>query len=168
MDLIDEIIQREGGSKETNDPSDSGGRTQYGISEKAHPEAWADGKIDYPEAREIYNNVYILAEHFDRIPNEFLKHQVVDLGVTSGADTATRLLQQVLGVKIDGELGDKTLQAIKDYPDGNLFGVKVPGILLLNLAFRDARVMRYATIAKTRPKDLKYLLGWVKRALEFR
>lgn len=166
-DLIDDIIRREGGDKETNDPADSGGRTKFGISEKANPEAWADGTVTYDEARQIYEKIYILAEHFDKLP-EILKHQVVDFGVMSGPDAAARLLQQVVGVKADGVIGGNTLEAIKNYPSGKLFGVEVSGIVLLNLAFRDARTLRYATIAKTRPKDLKFLLGWLKRTQEFR
>lgn len=166
-DLIDEIIRREGGDKETNDPLDSGGRTKYGISERAHPEAWADGTVTYPEARNIYEKIYILAEKFHLLP-EFLKHQVVDHGVPSGPDTSARILQQVLGVPVDGNIGPATLAAVASYPDGKLFGVEVPGRVLLNLAFRDARILHYATIAKRRPKDLKYLLGWIKRAQEFK
>ena len=156
-DFINEIIEREGGSTETNDPDDSGGRTKYGISENAHPEAWADGDVTLPEAREIYQRVYILAEHFDKIANLPLQHQVVDFGVPHGADKATRLLQQVLGVSIDGELGPQTLQAIQQYPAGKLFGVDVPGIVLLNLAFRDARILHDVTIAKQKPKNQKYV-----------
>jgi lysozyme family protein len=166
-DIIDDIIRREGGSKTTNDPDDSGGRTQYGISERAHPEAWADGKVTYQEARSIYEKIYILAEKFNLLPN-FLKHQVVDHGVPSGPDTVARMLQQVLGVTADGVIGPKTLEAIEKYPGGKLFGIEVPGSVLLNLAFRDARILHYATIAKRRPKDLKYLLGWIKRAQEFK
>jgi lysozyme family protein len=30
--IIDEILIKEGGGEVTNDPSDNGGRTQYGIS----------------------------------------------------------------------------------------------------------------------------------------
>jgi lysozyme family protein len=168
VDQIDEIIRREGGEKETNDPADSGGRTKFGISERAHPEAWADGTVDYEEACRIYEKVYILAEKFHLLEDVFLKHQVVDFGVPSGPDTAARLLQQVLGVKIDGVVGPKTLEAIKTYPEGKLFGVTVPGSVLLNLAFRDARVMHYATLAKRRPKDLRFLLGWLRRAFEFK
>jgi lysozyme family protein len=168
LDQIDEIIRREGNDKETNDPDDSGGRTKYGISERAHPEAWADGDVSYPEARTIYEKVYILQEKFNLIPDEHLRHQVVDFGVPSGPDTAARLLQQIVGVTADGKIGPKTLQAIENYPDGKLFGVPVPGKVLLNLAFRDARQMHYATLAKRRPKDLKFLLGWLKRAQEFR
>jgi lysozyme family protein len=168
MDQIDEIIRREGGETETNDPADSGGRTKFGISEKAHPDLWADGDVSYTEARNTYEKVYILAEKFHLITDEFLKHQVVDFGVMSGPDAATRLLQQVVGTKVDGVIGPKTLEAIQAYPAGKLFGVTVPGNVLLNLAFRDARVMHYATLAKRRPKDLKFLLGWLRRAFEFR
>jgi lysozyme family protein len=167
-DFIDTIIKREGGDTETNDPDDSGGRTKFGISENAHPEAWADGDVSYWEARTIYERVYILAEKFHLIRDEHLKHQVVDFGVPSGPDTAARLLQQLVGVKVDGVIGPKTLAAIDNYPDGKLFGVEVPGRVLLNLAFRDAREIFYATLAKRRPKDLKFLLGWLKRAQEFR
>lgn len=167
-DFIDEIIEREGGEKETNDPADSGGRTKFGISEKAHPEAWADGTVTRDEARDIYRKVYILAERFDKIEDQSLFHQVVDFGVPHGPDAATRLLQQLVGVSADGVLGQKTIEAVANYPSGKLFGVDVPGKVLLNLAFRDARVIYDVTIAKKRPKDQKFVLGWVKRAQEFK
>jgi lysozyme family protein len=167
-DFIDEIIRREGGDKETNDPADSGGRTKFGISERAHPEAWADGDVTRDEARGIYKKTYITAEHFDKIVDETLRHQVVDFGVPSGPNQAAKMLQQLVGVEADGEIGPKTLEAIENYPGGKLFGVEVPGKVLLNLAFRDARTMFYATLAKRRPKDLKFLLGWIKRAQEFK
>lgn len=166
-DIIDDIIRREGGAKETNDPSDSGGRTKYGISEKANPEAWADGDVTYWEARTIYEKIYILDEKFNLLP-ESLKHQAIDHGVMSGPDTAARMLQQIVGVKVDGSIGPKTLEAVANYPGGKLFGTEVPGIVLLNLAFRDARVIHHVTIAKKRSKDQKYVLGWVKRDQEFR
>jgi len=167
-DFIDEIIRREGGAEETNDPADSGGRTKYGISEHAHPEAWRDGDVSYPEARAIYEKVYVLSEKFNTIENVPLQHQVVDFGVPHGADTAARFLQQLVGVKVDGDIGPKTLEAIANYPAGKLFGVDVPGIVLLNLAFRDARILFDVTLAKKRPKDQKWVLGWVKRAQEFK
>lgn len=166
LGFIDEIIEREGA--ETNDPDDSGGRTKFGISEKAHPEAWVDGPPTLEKAEAIYKSVYILSEKFNTIPDMHLRHQVIDFGVPSGPDTAARVLQQVVGVKIDGEIGPKTLEKIANYPSGTLFGVPVPGSVLLNLAFRDAREIFYATLAKRRPKDLKFLLGWIKRAQEFK
>lgn len=167
-DFIDAIIKREGGSQETNDPADSGGRTKFGISERAHPEAWADGDVSHNEARDIYSKVYVAAERFNTVPDVHLRHQLVDFGVPSGPDTSARLLQQLVGVKVDGDIGPKTLDAVASFPDGTLFGYPVPGRVLLNLAFRDARVMFYGSLAKKRPKDLKFLLGWLRRALEFK
>lgn len=167
-DQIDEIIRREGGATATDDPADSGGRTQYGISEAAHPEAWADGEVTYPEAREIYQKRYLTGPGFERITDLHLQHQLVDMGVPSGPVKAIKTLQQVLGLAPDGVLGPKTLSAIEKYPAGMLFGFPVPGSVLLNLAVRDARVLLYAGIAKANPVKLRFLLGWIKRAMEFK
>jgi hypothetical protein len=169
-DIVDDIIRREDDPNHpgiiTNDPSDSGGRTQYGISENAHPEAWKDDKVTIPEAREIYWAQYVAP--FKGITDPNLLHQLVDWGVPSGPETAARNLQQILNVKVDGNIGPKTLQAITDYPGGYLFGLPVPGSVLLNLAVRDARTLFSAAIAKRRPKDLKFLLGWIRRTQEFK
>ena len=52
--IIDDVLEREGGAAVTNLPEDRGGRTQYGISERFHKDAWADGKVTKAEARTIY------------------------------------------------------------------------------------------------------------------
>jgi lysozyme family protein len=165
-DFIDDIILREGGDKETNDPSDSGGRTKYGISERAHPELWKDGPPTYAQARACYISTYVLP--FQGIDDLNLVHQLVDWAVTSGTMRVAQALQQVVGVMPDGVIGPKTLAAINNYNPGTLFGVKVPGFVLLNLAIRDARTMLYAATAKARPKDQKYVLGWIARAQQFK
>ena len=165
-DFVDEIIRREGGEAETNDPSDSGGRTKFGISERAHPEAWADGDVSRNEARAIYLRDYVLP--FEGIEDVTLLHQLVDLGVTAGPKTSVKTLQQIIGASVDGQLGPETLAKVHAFPGGTLFGTPVPGSVLLNLAFRDARTLFYAALAKRRPKDLKFLLGWIKRTQEFK
>lgn len=165
---IEDVIEKEGGEKETNDPSDSGGRTKYGISESANPKAWEDGDVSLVEAKDIYKRTYVLKEHFNLIEDPWLFQQVVDFGVPSGPETSAKVLQQLVGVTTDGDIGPATIKAIDSYPSGKLFGVQVPGFVLLNLAFRDARIMHYATVTKRRPKDLKYLLGWLKRAMSFK
>lgn len=167
-DFIDQIIQEEGGAVETNDPSDSGGRTKYGISEKANPGVWADGDVTYDEARTVYQKRYIEIDGINQIADINLMHQVADFGVTSGPDTSVKTLQQLLGVSCDGKIGPTTLAAISNYPSGTLFGAPVSGNLLLNLAFRDARVLAYAVDVKRAPKNLKFLLGWLRRVFEFR
>lgn len=166
-DFIDTIIQEEGGAQETNDPTDPGGRTKYGISEKANPEAWASGDLTYDEARKIYQQKYISIDGIDTIPDLTLMHQVADFGVTSGPDTSVKALQQLVGVPSDGKIGPATLAAITNYPAGTLFGTPVSGLVLLNLAFRDARALFYAVATKRRPQNLKFLLGWLKRGFDF-
>lgn len=169
-ELIQEILLRETDPKHpdaiTNDPDDSGGRTQYGISEKANPEVWKDGVVTPEERQEVYFQKYIAP--FKAISDGPLLHQLVDFGVTSGTETSIRTLQQLVGVAADGIIGPRTLSAVENYPSGVLFGTPVPGAVLLNLAFRDARTMFYAAVAKRRPKDLKFLLGWLRRVQEFK
>lgn len=166
--FIAQEIQLEGGSKETNDPSDSGGRTKYGISEKAHPEAWADGDVTEQEATRIYQKEYLDACGISTIPDTSLTHQVANFGITSGPETSVRILQQLLHVTVDGKIGPKTVASIRAYPSGVLFGQQVSGLAMLNLAFRDAITLYYITQAKKYPKNLKYILGWVSRLQEFK
>jgi hypothetical protein len=169
MDIVDQIIQNETDPHNpdaiTNDLNDSGGLTRYGISIKAHPEAWKNGPPTLELAKEIYWNQYV--KPFRGITDDLLLHQLVDWGVTAGQEIVIKHLQQILNVKVDGDIGPITLKAIEKFPAKLTFGVMLPGITRLNILVRDARVMFYATLAKRRPKDLKYLLGWIARAQEF-
>lgn len=164
-DFIDEIIEREGGSRETNDPADAGGRTKYGISERGNPDLWANGPPTYEAARKRFCERYVLPFH--GITDAHLVEQLVDWGVTSGPATVVRILQQLVGVESDGKIGFKTLAKIASYPAGALFGTPVPGNVLLNLAVRDARAIHYAGACKARPVNLKFILGWLKRTFLF-
>jgi len=155
-DIIDEIIRREGGDKETNDPTDRGGRTKYGISEVHNPEAWADGDVDYQEARSIYERKYIVGPRFNRVKNDKLRELLIDYGVNSGPQLAIQKLQEILKVKTDGILGPKTLAAIE---------AQEPRRLTNQLAL--ARIKMMGRIAKKDPSQLKYINGWLDRAGSF-
>ena len=37
-EIIERVIESEGGSRITKDPSDAGGTTKYGISQRAYPD----------------------------------------------------------------------------------------------------------------------------------
>lgn len=154
--IIDMVIKAEGGDTVTNDPADSGGRTQYGISEKAHPEAWADGKVTLEEAQTIYFNKYVKGPGFDKVKNAKLQHQLVDFGVNSGPGVAAKNLQQLLKVEIDGVLGPKTFEVL-DKADQKL----------LNNELVKLRCTLLAKICVKNPSQLKFLVGWLNRALEF-
>lgn len=165
-DFIDDIIIREGGDRETNDPLDPGGRTKYGISEKANPDLWKDGPPTYAQARQRYIERYVLP--FNGIKDHALLVQLVDWAVTSGPNTVVKILQQVVGAKVDGAIGPKTVEKVENFPGGMLWGFTVPGPLLLNLAISEARAIHYASITKARPTSLKFILGWLKRTFSLK
>jgi lysozyme family protein len=154
--IITEVIEAEGGDKVTNRPTDSGGRTQFGISEKHNPEAWEDGKVTEQEARDIYFKKYVSTPGFDKVTPTRLQHQLVDFGVLSGSQIATTKLQEILEVEADGILGPETLGALSERD-----WVQVNNKLVV------ARVKLFGRLVQRRPKDLEYLSGWLNRALEF-
>lgn len=155
-DIITEVIQKEGGASVSNDPSDKGGRTQYGISEKANPEAWADGKVTEDEARAIYEKKYVYGPGFDKIADQSLRTQLIDFGVNSGPAIAVMSLQKILGVTVDGIIGSETLTALgKIHPDD------------VNIALAASRIKMIGRIVTKSPSQLKFLNGWLDRALSF-
>lgn len=155
-DIIDKIIVAEGGSRETNDPTDRGGRTKYGIAEKANPEAWADGNVTLDEARAIYFKKYVVQPGFDKIEDPTLQHQLVDFGVNSGPFIAVQKLQSVLGVAVDGKLGPKTLEALAS-----------KDAKTVNNQLAASRMKLLCQICVKRPSQLGFLNGWADRALSF-
>ena len=157
-DIIDGVIEREGGSRVINDPLDPGGRTAYGISERANPEAWADGKVTAQEAKEIFLNKYVIWPGFHRIPpsHKYVQEQLIDWGVNSGPSIAIKSLQEILKVKPDGVFGPKTLQALLGMDDRSLNNLLVA-----------ARVRMLGRVVQRSPNQLKWLSGWLNRALGF-
>jgi lysozyme family protein len=155
-DVIGDIIEREGGAVVTNDPADGGGRTQYGISEKSNPAAWADGKVTEAEARAIYQRKYIDGPGFGKIQDKQLQTQLVDFGVNSGPMVAIQKLQGILHVPVDGVLGPQTLTA--------LVGVHPEDVCNLLVA---ARVRMIGQIVSKNPSQLRFLNGWLDRSLQF-
>ena len=155
-DIIADVIEHES-EKETNDPDDKGGRTKYGISEKSNPEAWADDQVTKDEAQEIYARKYITGPGFDKVVDYHLRAQLVDFGVTSGPMIAIMKLQEVLGAGgVDGILGPITLGTL---------AMQHPEAVSTRLVA--ARIRMICKIVKRDPSQLKYLAGWVDRALEF-
>lgn len=154
-DIITDVLELEG-SKETNDPRDTGGRTKYGISEKHNPEAWADNKVTEEEAREIYERKYVKGPGFDKIKDFQLRAQLVDFGVNSGPAVAIMRLQEILRVPADGILGPQTLTALDTiHPE------EVNTLLAIKRALMIGRI-----VAKN-VSQARFLVGWLDRALSF-
>mgnify|MGYP001583103077 CR=1 FL=1 len=163
--VIDDVIAREGGEKATNDPLDPGGRTQFGISERANPEAWKDGHVTAQEAREIFLSKYVVWPKFHTIPtsHKFTQEQLIDFGVHSGPAQAVMKLQDCLNeaganpkLKVDGDFGTKTLDVLLGLDDRT-----VNNLLLA------ARIRLLGRVVQRNSNQLNKLGGFLNRALGF-
>lgn len=155
--IVEDVLHREDRTGTGVVTVDAGGRTQYGISEKANPEAWEDGKVTEEEAREIYERKYVLAPKFHLIPDEALRAQLVDFGVNSGPMIAIMKLQKIVGADVDGIIGPDTL--------GRLAQSDVCRVRQLLVGERLRLIGRVVT--KDPRTQLSKLNGWINRALEF-
>ena len=116
-EIITDVLKAEGWDSYTNDPADRGGPTKWGITQKKWSEyvghdvtAAGIADIDEMQAREFYEKMYIVAPHFDQLP-ELIQPLVIDSGVNSGVRAASKWVQRAVGAKRDGWIGPKTLQA---------------------------------------------------------
>jgi lysozyme family protein len=153
MNIIDRILLTEGGY--VNDPNDAGGETKFGISKRAHPDINIKA-LTKDQARDILVQDYIIDPGFDALPPGSLREQLIDFGFHSGPKAAIRALQQVLGTTVDGTLGPGTLAALAKRD-----------ALRVNNELVKRRVMLLCDITVKRPANLRFLSGWLKRALSF-
>lgn len=106
------VIGSEGGL--TNNPSDPGGRTNFGISQRAYP-ALDIAALTLDDARAIYLSGYWAKVRGDDLPPP-LAMLVFDAAVNNGVSRATRWLQASVGVTQDGIIGPVTLAAVHSRP----------------------------------------------------
>lgn len=153
-DIITKEIKTEGAA--TNDPTDKGGPTAFGISKTANPEAWKNGAPTEAQARAIYHSKYVDAPGFGAIKDSAIQWQIIDYSINSGSVPAVRRLQEILKVPVDGICGPSTITALE------LRNPKEVNNLLVA-----ARIKMICEIVQKNQTQIKYLLGWCNRALSF-
>jgi lysozyme family protein len=155
MDFVDRVIAREGGAKVTNYSADPGGVTKYGISQRAHP-GLDIAKLTYAQARDIYLDEYFHAPGLGQLSSGKLQEFLFDYGVHSGAQTAIRTLQKLVGVVETGVIDNLTAAAVNT-GDANT--------LLARLI--EQRILFLARQVVAKPAKLLFLIGWLSRVLSF-
>ena len=148
--MFDALMVSEG--VEVDDPADPGGHTKYGISKRAYPHE--DIAALTPErARVLYERDYWLDDKLFLLPPA-LAYCTFDTNVHSGEVRSIKLLQRVLGLKEDGELGPVTA--------GRVAG-RAERIGLAQLV-KDYSAARAAfLVALDKPRFIKGWLSRVKR-----
>lgn len=157
------ILQWEGGF--VNDPDDLGGATNMGVTigtwRQVGYDKDGDGKIDVNDLKLLTKEDVIkrvLKPHYwdrwqaDKINNQSVANILVDWVWASGVH-GIKKPQTLLGVKADGIVGPKTLQAINDYPNQKELFEKIRAI----------RIQFIDDICKARPTNNKFKKGWLNR-----
>jgi len=103
------LLGYEGGY--VNNPSDPGGETNWGITKRSYP-ALDIKNLTQDDAKAIYKRDFWDKCKCSRMECG-LDLALFDCAVNSGTIQAIKLLQQTLGVKDDGVLGEVTMEAIR-------------------------------------------------------
>ncbi len=167
--IIDGIIAVEGGY--VNDPNDSGGETNFGITaEVARANGYTGYMRDMPRsvAFDIYAAKYWDVVKGDQLVelSEAVAEEVIDTAVNMGPGRAGKFLQRSLNVldkrgmlyspvTADGVIGGNTLTALGMYLGHRDEGTLVKALNCLQGAY-------YITLAERREKDEAFVYGWLK------
>lgn len=160
--IIDAIIQRES-AEYTNNPSDHGGPTKYGITQATlskyrkrpvTPEEVA--ALTEPEARDIYAQVYGAPFQLPSMTDSLLG-LLVDSAVQHGEDDAMKWFQAAIGAKPDGDAGPKTVATWIALADKNSVYASV----------LKTRIKYYAHLIHDDHTQAVFANGWFNRVSEF-
>jgi len=171
-DLIDELIEREGGY--IRHPADRGGATRFGVTEavaRAHGYAGAMAEFPRDEAAAIYCRLYWLRPRFDEVAERTPKvaAELFDTGANMGPAVAATFLQRALtalnrtgkdypDLVPDGRVGPATLAALDAFLEAR--GTRGGEIVLLR-ALEALQGERYLRLAEKRPANEAFLYGWL-------
>lgn len=160
-ELIPIIKKWEGGY--VNDPDDSGGSTNKGVT-LATFRTWFGANKTVNDLKALTDEqwIYIFLNGYwnqckaSEINNQSIANIIVDWAWASGPKTAIKKVQSILGTDSDGIVGPKTLAAINNAEPRQLFN-----------KIKAARLQFVETLAEQRPKDKKWLQGWKNRINSF-
>ena len=136
---------------QSEDKSDPGGLTKYGISHKSFPNVDI-ANLTLEGATKIYRMQYWPAL-YDEIQSQNVATKLFDTGVNCGVMTAIRIIQRALGVTSDGIFGHGTL-AVCNQADEDI---------LLERMEAEQKA-HYQDLIADNPKLSKFEHGWNKRA----
>lgn len=173
ISIMQRIIKAEGGF--SNDPKDSGGATNYGVSLKTARRYGSsfdydrDGVVSVNDIRKVTSLIataFYIVEFFNK-PNFIMLPSciwpvVTDMSVNMSATQASLIVQHTavsLGEHIiaDGMIGPNTAQACKR------IAARDNCKTLINSICQERERVYHVIVAKN-PEDAKFLNGWLSRS----
>lgn len=153
---IEFVLQHEGGY--VNDPTDSGGETNFGISKRSYPNLNIK-ELTRDDAIQIYHRDWWVRHKYEQINDPAIATKILDMAVNMGPQRAHTLLQQALHavgqrhVNIDGIIGPQTISAANNSPREPLLA-----------ALRSEAANYYRSLVQRNPNLVKFRDGWLNRA----
>ena len=168
MKIIDDLVAREGGY--VNHPADRGGPTKYGITLETLA-AWRKRSVtaadvealSMDEAKQIYEERYVVAPGFSAVTPAALREELVDSGVLHGPEQAVQWLQRALnaltgaGLSRDGVLGPKTRTTLASF----LALRGADGVRVLLRILNALQCERMVELVERDPAQRAFVYGWV-------
>lgn len=157
QNAVEKVLKTEGGY--VDHPDDKGGATNFGITEqtlaqfRGTPVSHDDVRnLTKDEAIAIYEKFYWKPMGLDQVTKPKIATILFDQAVNRGMAGATRSIQRVLGLKVDGKIGPVSILAINACSETSI-------CLAL---FEDAQ-LQYVDIVQKNPLQVVFLEGWIRR-----
>lgn len=155
LKAFEKIIYHEGGY--SNNPSDLGGETKYGISKRSYPNLDIKN-LTMDQARQIYYCDFWIKGKYEQIIDEAVSIKLFEISINTGITQANKLIQRALRaagkmVVEDGIIGAITLKAINEADPTDLLA-----------ALKSEAAGYYRLIAQANPSQQKFITGWLNRA----
>jgi lysozyme family protein len=154
--VIDQTLAHEGGY--SNNSSDAGGETKYGISKKSYPNVDIKN-LTLEQAKAIYKKDFWDNQGYSQIEDITLASKVFDLGVNMGTKNAIILLQRSLkangfkSLEDDGIYGSATKEALSTSDPKKVI-----------IALRSEAAGYYRRLVTANQSQKVFLKGWLNRA----
>jgi len=170
-DAIPTVLRHEGGF--VDDLSDPGGATNYGVSlrwlksqglleeleieegDKTQDEVMVIKNMTQAQAMGFYKAWWWDRYKYGNFNSQALATKILDTSVNLGPPRTHRMLQQVIGVAVDGVLGNAS------FAEANALS---PSVVVVK--FQTAQAQFYRDLVTTNPARQKYLNGWLNRAYD--
>lgn len=161
-DFAGKLLHLEGGY--VNHPDDKGGPTKYGVilstwKEFGHDKD-GDGDIDAEDikrlteddARFVAKTIFWDFFKADLIKCKCVAEFLVDWGYNSGRVTVAKILQRIINVAVDGQVGQQTLSVINALDAKKLFDT-----------LKNERKFFIDSIVRRKPDQVVFYKGWMNR-----
>ena len=139
----------------TNDPSDHGKETKYGISKSANPDINVT-TLTWTNAKDVYNKRYWIPCKCEVLPTR-IAALAFDSAVNHGVSKSAKFVQKAVGAVPDGIIGELTLKRVAAADE----------IYVCN-SICDQRIAVYLAIIDNDATQEKYKNGWLRRVEEMR